>query len=413
MDHTWRKLSVHLKMDKPRNHTSAKSNVKHISLPTLVECGDGKMLEDWSSDRKIWLNLINVAEADKKQKSYSTLPNLTARCRSMEAANGDPNNNNVSEVSREKDIVCWEDDVDIADGEGPKTSHATDLDKENEKIEVIFLTNEEKKSGTYVEVNRSQVEYRKSTRSFSVGTAGIDRSGKDEKMASVRQWVHDQSVLDNDVSTVQSVSNDREKLPEMNIKCPRVRSVSEGSQSVQKKFDFNDFLGSRNESKDARRNATSPFEQSARLLETRQRKTGAAMTSGGLSLQTCDKDGMEVNKHECEPKLIPLIGADRSSVRKYSMAFPIAKPLRDQCLKDESNALQRRTIRTTNPATLLTSLDIPSRNSSVLSLSVLSCNGRGVTTNHTSLRKRPSTPRPPPLFVRSPQKDPLNVNLCP
>ena len=413
MEHTLRKLSAHFNMDKRRNRTRVKPNVKQIALPTLVECGDGKMLEDLSSDRKIVLNLINVTEADNKYKSYSALPNLKARFRGSEAAKGDQNNNNnnISEVSRESDVQCWEDDINTGDEEEFENGHATDLDKEGDKIEVILLTNEERKSGEHLELNTSQVECRKSTRSFSTGTTGIDRSGKDDKMDSVRQWVRDQSVLNHDISTVQSVSSDHEKLPEMNKRYPRVRSVSEGSQSVQKRLDFNNFLGSRNELKEASRNTASPFEQSSRLLEVRQRKANAALTTEGLSHQTCDKDGIGVKMHESEPKVIPLIGADRNSVRRYSMSFPIAKPLRNQCLKDQNNTCQHRTICTTNPTTLLTSLDIASRSSSVLSLSVLSCNPRGV--SRTPLRGRPSTPRPPPLFLRSPQSDSLNVNLCP
>ena len=404
-------------MDKSRKPSGEKPKIKELLLPTLFEYGDTKRIADWGTNRKVWLKLINVAEAGTKKNSISRLPDLTTGLRGMGIASTDDdcNGNNVPELPsrgcdelRGQEKVLGEDgELNCLDGVAEiKYKEKAQGNKETPSVDVEAKTRRVPGEST------GRDKLCRLERTTSLGSYGI-RGGKGEKMESVRQWVKDQSHVNREPKDAKQCGSNGEKLPEMDIerkKRIRVHSVSEESLGLRNKMYGNDLLALNGGLKQASRN-TSP-RLSARLLEARQRETKAALAIEGLSLQTCDKGGITVDTSEHDVNNSHLIGTQCDRAQQPFMRLSFSRSLREQSMNDENSSSQDEAICATMSSNRLKAADTPLRSSSRESWLVVGCSTRCLVTNNSPLRRRP-TPRPPPLIVRPPSSDTLDAKLSP
>ena len=402
-------------MERSRKPTGEKPKIKELLLPTLFEYGDTKKLTDWNSDRKMWLKLINVADAGTKKDSISKLPDLTTGLHGMGIACTDDNykGNSVLELPskycdevRGNDNVLGEDDkLNCLYGVDDQYKENAEGNQETASVDVQTKTCMVR--GESVGRNKlCRLE-----RTTSLGSYGIT-GGNGEKMESVRQWVKDQSYLNREPKEAKQFSSNEEKLPEMNKerKSTRVHSVSEESLGLRNKMNGNDLLALNCGLKQASKN-TSP-KLSTRLLEARQQETKAALTIDGLSLQTCNKGGIIVDTPENDANNSHLIGTQCDRFRQPFKQLPISRPLCEHPINDENSSVQDSAICTSISSNTLKPVDTPLSSSSQKSWLVVGCSTRCLVTNNSPLRRRP-TPRPPPLIVRPPSSDPVDAKLCP
>ena len=390
-------------MDKLRSRTRENNRIKNISLPTLFEYGDARKIDDWSTDRKIWLDMMKVSET--KKSPVSALPDLMTKLPKMKMMASEKNDIDLENISEHRPMG---ENRPVADEDDEFTDyHNENEGKANQENEKVRFKNNEREIGGKPELDNLPISQKRCSdmkRAASESKCEDDKSERFEKMDSVRRWVKDQSIVKWASKTDALDGSGYDKLPEMPCNKSRnngfrIRSISEGSWSTRGNVDGTREITFAKNHQPRMVEATS--ELSSRLLDTRHRKKNAVLSSEPLSVGTCDKESM--NDNIGETVSIPLIGRPQNSARRTCTPFPMDESPRKHTQKQEKSTARNGPVRAIVPTSRMTSSDIPLRSSSAFSWPVSSHGIRCVATSEG--RRRPSTPRPPALLSRSSSND--------